>query len=300
MKKVTTVSIGIPAYNEGKNIQHLLKALIAQKETDIRITEIFVISDGSSDDTKEKVKAIKDKRIIFKDDGKRLGKSARLDYIFRTFTGDVLVLADADIYIDDTLLIANTIKKAKLQKSGLAGVNALPLPAETKFEQIIETGVFIMKDIAKSWNNANNYLSFKGCFMVLDGILARSIHMPARIVNNDPFIYFSAIEMRYAPIYIDSSKMYYRSPMTLADHIKQSSRYKGSREELEKYFQLDWDKQYTMPVAIVLSSILKSLVSRPLTFFPYIAVNIYSQIKRQTKLKSTWSIANSTKGKISV
>ncbi|MBA3723669.1 MAG: glycosyltransferase family 2 protein [Candidatus Levybacteria bacterium] len=295
MKAQVNVSIGIPAYNEGKNIQQLLMSLLAQKEDSIKIKEIILLSDGSNDDTGQKVKAIKDRRIIFKDDHKRLGKSARLDQIFRSFTGDVLILMDADIVITDAQLLEKTILAANLSRSGIVGINALPLTAETFFEQVIETGVRIMKDIAKGWNNGNNYLSFKGCFLALDGKLAKAIHIPASVVNNDSYLYFAGVEKKYVPKYLSDISVYYRSPMNLADHIKQSSRHQNSRKELEKFFTLDWDYEYTMPVALVILSILKSILTRPIYFVAYLAVTLIAKVKRQTNIKSTWSVAKSTK-----
>lgn len=300
MKKLTTVSIGIPAYNEGSNIQKLLKTLLAQKETGIKIKEIIVMSDGSNDDTREKVTAVKDKRIRFYDDGKRLGKSARLNNIFKIFTGDVLVLMDADIMITQRTLIAKTIKNAQLNKTGIVGVNALPLPAQTYFEKVLEAGVHVMKDISKQWHNGNNYLSFKGAFLALDGKLAKTITMPASIVNNDAYLYFSAVQSGYSPAYLEDSRVYYRSPMTLSDHLKQSSRYQSSEGELMNHFTLDWDYHYKIPHAVMISSMVKSLFKRPGTMLPYLSVYFYTKVNKQMNINSTWSIASSTKGKISI
>lgn len=300
MKQITTISIGIPAYNEGQNIQQLLRTLLVQKEQAINIKEIIVMSDGSSDDTEQKVKAIKDRRIKFVDDGKRLGKSARLDQLFRRFSGDALILLDADVSIKDDDLLAKTIKNADLKQTGLAGISACPLPPETFFERIVEAGVISMKNMAQTWNNGNNYLSFKGCFLALDKKLAKSITMPKEVVNNDAYIYFAAVQAGYCPAYLKDSAVYYRSPMTLADHIKQSSRYQSSKEELEKYFALDWGTQYVIPTQIQVLSILKTFLRRPVETIGYVAVFIYSKFVRQTNIKSTWSIASSTKGKIRV
>ena len=52
MKKLT-VTIGIPAYNEEKNIGRLLKSLSNQKGDDFTLNEIVVLSDGSTDMTNE-------------------------------------------------------------------------------------------------------------------------------------------------------------------------------------------------------------------------------------------------------
>lgn len=300
MKNITRVSIGIPAYNEGSNIQKLLRTLIAQKESGIKITEIIVMSDGSSDNTREKVAEITDKRISFYDDGQRLGKSARLNHIFKIFTGDALVLVDADIMITEKNLIAKTIRNAKLHKTGIVGVNALPLPPQTYFEKVLETGVHVMKDISKKWHDGNNYLSFKGAFLALDGKLARSISMPASLVNNDAYLYFSAVQDGYSPAYLEDSRVYYRSPMTLTDHLKQSSRYQSSEGELMKHFALDWDHHYKIPHAVMISSMVKSLFKRPVPMLSYLGVYFYTKVNKQGNIKSTWSIASSTKGKISI
>jgi glycosyltransferase involved in cell wall biosynthesis len=298
MKRPVTVSIGIPAYNEATNIKNVLLSLLKQKEQGFVLKEILVMSDGSSDTTEQVVKEVNDKRIKFFDDHKRLGKSARLDQIFRRFSSDVLILADADILIKDDKLIATTLNRANLSQSGLAGVNALPMLAQTFMEQTLEAGVMVMKEVSKRINNGNNYLSFKGCFLALDGQLAKKIHMPASIVNNDAFLYFAAKKYGYTPTYVEESIVYYRSPMTLADHLKQSSRFMTSKEELAKHFTFDMNKEYALPQAIVLKSTAKTLLTRPFSTASYLAINVISKLKKQRGIKSTWKIASSTKGEM--
>ncbi len=298
MKHSIQVSIGIPAYNEARNIKKLLHSLLEQKEDGITIREIIVVSDGSTDQTPQKVKEIKDKRIIFMDDKKRLGKSVRLNQIFQSFTGDILFLVDADITILDNELMAKTVRSVALDKSGIIGINALPLPATTFFEQILEAGVSGMKETAKHWRNGNNYLSFKGCFLAMDGKLARSIQMPMQLVNNDAYLYFSAIQGGYTPKYLENSSVFYRSPMTFTDHIKQTSRFQSSRLELEKYFTLDWEKEYNIPTQIIVDSLVRTFLKRPITTSAYLGINFYSKLRKQKNIKSTWSIASSTKSNI--
>lgn len=300
MKKITRVSIGIPAYNEGQNIQLLLRSLIKQKAEGMLLHEIIVVSDGSNDDTAKKVKTIKNKRIILIDDGKRIGKSARLNQIFKRFTGDILILIDADVYIKDNDLLSKTIQEANLTKTGLAGINAQPLPATTKFEHILEAGVTAMKTMAQTWNDGHNYLSFKGCFMALDGKLARKIHMPREVVNNDAYIYFAAVQHGYSPAYLKNRCIYFRSPTTLDDHVKQSSRYQSSKNELKKYFTFDWEKWYKIPMRVQIISIWECIIAQPIYTCAYILVYIYTKFVRQTNIQSTWSIASSTKSRISL
>ena len=294
MKK-TTLSIGIPAYNEGKNIKALLEMLLLQREDGFKLNEIIIISDGSSDDTVEEAKSVVDKRIIIVNSKKRMGKSARMNQIYTKFNADILVLMDADVLVKDRRLLAKAVAEADIKNSGIAGINATPFASEYFFEQVLETGVDITKLIASRWNNGKNYLSFKGCFLMLDGKLAKSISMPASLVNNDAYLYFAAKAQGYTSTYIKDCEIYYRSPNTMKDHLKQSSRFKTSQDELAQYFDLNWEEEYKMPLASVVTSILQSLLKRPVHTVAYILVNVFTSIKKQTNITSTWSIATSTK-----
>ncbi|MGH7204389.1 MAG: glycosyltransferase [Candidatus Levyibacteriota bacterium] len=295
MKNLPSISIGIPAYNEAKNIKKLLKSLLQQREVGFRLESIIVASDGSSDATDKEVKSLKDKRIALWDDHKRLGKSARLNELFRKNTADILILADADIQINDTNLLSILVKESNFQHEGIVSVNVTPIKGKTFVENSLNAGVFAVKQISENWRNGNNYLSFKGCFLALDKNLVKKIHMPTTLVNNDAFLYFSALVHNYKPAYRKNCVVYYRSPATLDDHLKQSSRFKSSSEELKQYFKMNLEKEYKAPIAIMMSSILQSLIKRPVFFLAYLGINSISHIKKQTNIKSTWSIASSTK-----
>src|SRR5579871_5253679 len=111
MKKVTTISVGIPAYNEEANIAQLLRLLLKQRGNNFILQKIFVISDGSSDTTAKEVAAVGSNKVYFKDDKKRLGKSARLEEIFRLNRSDVLLLMDADVIFKDDYLFTKMLNR---------------------------------------------------------------------------------------------------------------------------------------------------------------------------------------------
>jgi glycosyltransferase involved in cell wall biosynthesis len=295
MKQVKSISIGIPAYNEARNIKKLLQTLLAQKEDGFHLESVIIVSDGSSDTTDKEVTAVKDKRIKLLDDRKRLGKSARLDQFFRKNTADILVLVDADIQIKDKQLLSKLVKQSNFKHEGIVAVNAQPLEGKTFVENVLNAGVYAVKSLSENWKNGNNYLSFKGCFLALDKALVKKIHLPASIINNDAFLYFSAVENGYTPAYRKECLVYYRSPSTLEDHIKQSSRFKSSRKELAQHFNLNWNNEYKTPIAIVALSILQSMMKRPFFSLAYLGVNFISKVKKQNNIQSTWSIASSTK-----
>ena len=46
-----TITVGIPAYNEEKNIKILIERIFEQKIRNAQLTQVVVISDGSIDST---------------------------------------------------------------------------------------------------------------------------------------------------------------------------------------------------------------------------------------------------------
>jgi glycosyltransferase involved in cell wall biosynthesis len=88
------LSIIIPVYNEEKTILNVisnLKKLIIPSVS----KEIIVVDDGSSDSTKEKLKTLREIRIIFHEKNK--GKGAAVKTGIKNATGDYIIIQDADL-----------------------------------------------------------------------------------------------------------------------------------------------------------------------------------------------------------
>lgn len=96
-----TLTVAMPAHNEGKNISYMLKSLLRQTQNNIAIKDIKIYTDGCTDNTiKAAQKIQKDYPVIKIIEGKkRRGKMYRLNQIFSDCQSDILVLLDADIKI---------------------------------------------------------------------------------------------------------------------------------------------------------------------------------------------------------
>ncbi len=95
----TPVSIGICAYNEAERICALLESLLDQAVPEpLEITEILVVASGCSDGTEALVRdcASRDPRIRLISQPRRLGKASALNEILRLYSGQLLVLVNAD------------------------------------------------------------------------------------------------------------------------------------------------------------------------------------------------------------
>ena len=176
MKKLK-VSIGITAFNEEKNISQLLVAIKKQSTgSDINLVEIIVISDGSNDKTVEVVTSVKDRRIKLFAEKKRLGKNKRINQLFQASAGDVLVLLDADITLQNIGVIDELVKPFVRGKNiGLVAGNAQPLPATTLVAHAVNNFIYALNDMKKRIKNGNNIFSARGPILALSREFTKSL-----------------------------------------------------------------------------------------------------------------------------
>lgn len=96
MKENDMISIVIPLYNKEKNIRDTIASVLKQTYKDF---ELIVVDDGSTDNSANEVKSIKDNRIryLYKENG---GVSSARNYGVKAAIGKWILFLDAD----DTLM----------------------------------------------------------------------------------------------------------------------------------------------------------------------------------------------------
>jgi glycosyltransferase involved in cell wall biosynthesis len=99
-----TLSIVIPAYNEGKTIHLILDKVKAVKLIGGLQKEVIIVNDCSKDDTEEAIKRYQDSNPdlhiqYFKHEVNQ-GKGAALHTGIRIATGDMVIIQDADLEYD--------------------------------------------------------------------------------------------------------------------------------------------------------------------------------------------------------
>jgi glycosyltransferase involved in cell wall biosynthesis len=106
------LSIVIPLYNEENSLPDLLDQIVGALKGFNNSFEICFIDDGSTDNSLQMLKSLRQKYPVIKivSFRKNYGKSAALSEGFKMATGDLIITMDADLQ-DDPGEIPNLIKK---------------------------------------------------------------------------------------------------------------------------------------------------------------------------------------------
>lgn len=177
---VRSVSIGIICYNEGRNLHHLLDQIAGQKLHRIKIKEIILVSDGSTDNTNDIIKSFKlegviIRRIISK---KRQGKYFRVNQFIKLSCSEVLILCSGDI-----LLKKNSVERlgCKIFDEGWALVT-------TKTIALNDSGTVLDSIIRITWDIHDLISKIKPKGTPFMAFRKMNVHLPPNIVDEEYLI----------------------------------------------------------------------------------------------------------------
>ncbi len=298
MKK-TTVTIGIPAYNEENNIKILLESILSQKEEGFIIKKIIVTLDGCTDSTLDKVKEVKNRKIELIIGKKRAGKSARMNQIIKLFNTDILVFLDADIILYSSDSIRNLINPLRENKVGLTCGKLIQKNNSAFIEKSINTTLKTYHQFFESVNHGNNVFAIKGSLIALSKNFAKSVLIPRNLYANDTYLYFDCISKGYKFRYTKSSRAWYYVPSNVKDQINQNLRFVGAASNLENFFGASAPKEFNDYKLILYKFMIINFLKDPFHSSSIFLINLYSKMKARyamKKIDSQWEVSTSTKG----
>ncbi len=300
INKIPTVTVAVSAYNEEKNILKFLRSVFSQKEDGFILKEIWVHSDGSTDDTVRLAKNIKSKKLKIWDHKKRVGKSTWLNKIYRELATDILVQSDADVIFAHDLVIHDLIQPLIKNKSvGMCGGNPMPLQGKTYWEKMTRCAFEPYQDFRSIVRGGNNAFSAIGQILAYRKELIKQMTIPKDMVTNDIFTYFYCLTLGWKYRYVKSAIVFFKSPKKLKDVSKQNTRFHAGYNRMSEYFSKDLvESEMKIPKFIYIRALFKALVKHPILSISYYAINTYCRFNAfrvGKKLNAKWPIAMTTK-----
>lgn len=296
------VVVGIPAYNEEKNISNLLSSLLHQKEEEFTISKIIVACDGCTDKTVSKVKQFKDSRIHLIDSKKRVSQNLRIIQILSHNKSDILVLIDADMILKDKDTIRRLVQPIiRDNKVGLVTANTIPVSARTFIEDAINNYILARQKL-------QNYFDFGKTIYVAHGFLAyssgflQSFTLPRGIINYDAYSYIACVSSGWKHRYVHSAVAYYRSVQTAEDLILQSTRHQAGGSQLYQYFDHKLlNKYFFIPLRVNWRLFLYQIIHNPAGYITLKTLNLLSWYKSKVgknRFNVMWNHATTSKSPI--
>jgi glycosyltransferase involved in cell wall biosynthesis len=100
------ISVIIPCYNVAKYVEKAVNSILSQSYKNL---EVWIIDDGSTDDTLEKIKAIKDERIKVIALDENTQKIGAVNEVLQKVNGDYIAFQDADDWSEPDRLEAQLL-----------------------------------------------------------------------------------------------------------------------------------------------------------------------------------------------
>jgi len=286
------VTIGIPSFNEEKNILNLLRSIVKQKSEHFAICEI-IISDDSSDNTIGLIEQFADSSetaIRCLHHSSRMGVGNAWNEIFRNAKGDVIVMYDGDVIPHEDSIqellsalhgqVVLTISNSKpVRSTSIAGRAATYVSSWLRCVRI---------------KKLSQYTAI-GRGLSIQAAVAKQITIPSDIIAVDLYLECRVLEFKLDIAYNDQAVVYFRPPDTIADFNSQVLRslegHKQIRNCIERF-------NIRLPFEVAFRLALRLFLSDPLGALSVVAcycILPYHKYALKGLDSSKWNIARSTK-----
>ncbi len=289
---MTTVSIGIPSFNEESNIKRILEKVIFSNLNSIDLVEI-IISDDSTDDTPNIVKQFMQdhsKKIILLHDDKRRGAGNAWNNIIQHATGEVIVLYDADV-IPDLNCTKELVGKIK-NNVVICASNPKPIadagiPAKGT--------IFVSEWLESVRKRQLSEYTVMGRGLSIRSDIARKISIPEDLIAIDLFVQNKVLEMGYGVVFNPSAIVLFKPSKTFVDFVSQVVRAVNGHNQLKK-LGIHMRNQLTLKTALM--EFFRMACRNPIgalsTCICYIMIPFYMKRIKNTD-SALWHTAQSTK-----
>ena len=173
-----------------------------------------------------------------------------------------------------------------------------PIKATSLMEDVISIGTRIAYKTAKYWNNGENYLSVIGrCEAFRADFAKKHFRFIDKVVATDAFFYYENKKNGGKYKYLQDAKLYFKNPKTLKEHLRKSSKFQHSQEEMLRYFNPDL-LYYSIPMRAYLKALVEEFLASPFKLSLFMLIYVYTRLTKidsKKSLNSIWETDISTK-----
>lgn len=289
---MTTVSVGIPSYNEESNIKRILEKVILSNLNSVDLVEI-IISDDSTDNTPNIVKQFMQdhsKKIILLHDDKRRGAGNAWNSIIQHATGEVIVLYDADVIPDlncTTELVGKIKNNVVICASNPKPITDAGIPAKGT--------IFVSEWLESVRKRQLSEYTVMGRGLSIRSDIAKKISIPDGLIAIDLFIQNKVLEMGYGVVFNPSAIVLFKPSKTFVDFVSQVVRAVNGHNQL-KNLGCHMKNQLTLKTALMefFRMASRNPVGALSTCICYIMIPFYNKRIKNTD-SALWHTAQSTK-----
>jgi glycosyltransferase involved in cell wall biosynthesis len=282
------ITIGIPCFNEGRNIAGLLDDVLAQRTADE--IEVVVVDDCSTDDTPAIVERYRarDARVRMLRHERRRGSTPAWNTVFENARGDVLVRLDGDVRIADRGFVARLAEPLRMRAGEPDLAYCTVVPRDPPRSWVERGAAFIYRYIARQ--NRMGRATAESLFcaaLAATRTFYAAFRIPDAIVANDYFTARYAFAKGYAVHVVDAVATI-KPAATLADFRKQARRMAASRVQIDELLGSALPTRFASARAIV-----EEALRDPVGAACFLRLR--REIRLGARAETAWEVADSTK-----
>ncbi len=314
----SSVTIGIPAYNEERNIAALLRSIFSQKRNSYKLESIIVVCDGCTDKTVDIVGAFakKNKQILrpnglkqsFSTNRKiklivgdqRRGKAIALNRIYALNKSDYLLTIDADIVLETDKVIDLLVKAIQKDPSlNIVGPRHVPVYPPTLMGKFAYVSYLSFEDAFLKLDSGNNFYAVMTANLIRKEF-SKSFKYPKGTISDQNYLYAMATkDNRKGFKFVRNARVLFSPVSTFMDwRILGVRSVSGDKEDAVKHFGEEILEYYSMPKKIMIQSLIKWFLKSPVYTLGSVLMNLYVRMFPYEKVKpkdGKWELATSSK-----
>ncbi len=290
---MASVSVGVCAYNEERNILSSLRSLKGQREEGFSLKDIIVVSSGSTDRTDALVTeaSLSDERVRLLRQERREGKNSAVNLFLSQAKGDVCVLVNADNTLEPDSL-ARLLAPFSDPTVGMAG--GRPVPTNDK-RTVSGFAVHMLWDmhhrLSLLYPKVGELVAFRNM----------GITLPTTMQSDEDIMRMELEKKGLRTVYVPQAIVYNKGPTTVRDFLKQRTRVNIGEQYMKRIYDYDiptWNLKWLLRSYMDFlrdnwRDLPRTIAAMGLEAYARIYAVLYVKLDRGDK--AVWSQVSSTK-----